>query len=73
MSASTPLTSPRVHISAHPLVASKLTQLRLHDLGAKDFREGIKSIGCDMPCTRPHNSVLIAGRCWYMKRLEASP
>jgi uracil phosphoribosyltransferase len=37
--------SPRVHISTHPLLLSKLTQLRLHDLPAKDFREGVKAIG----------------------------
>ncbi|EIW71665.1 uracil phosphoribosyltransferase [Tremella mesenterica] len=35
----------QVHISRHPLILSKLTQLRLHDLPAKDFREGIKVIG----------------------------
>jgi len=46
MSGISQLDNPQVHISSHPLVASKLTQLRLHDLGAKDFREGIKSIGC---------------------------
>lgn len=34
-----------IHVSQHPLVLSKLTQLRLHDLPAKDFREGIKAIG----------------------------
>jgi uracil phosphoribosyltransferase len=38
-------TSPKVHISTHPLVLSKLTQLRLHDLPNKEFREGIKAIG----------------------------
>ena len=37
--------SPCIHLVAHPLVASKLTQLRLHDLPAKDFREGVKAIG----------------------------
>ncbi|TYJ57856.1 uracil phosphoribosyltransferase [Cryptococcus floricola] len=35
----------RVHISNHPLILSKLTQLRLHDLSSKDFREGIRAIG----------------------------
>nr|ODN91121.1 uracil phosphoribosyltransferase [Cryptococcus depauperatus CBS 7841]ODN95573.1 uracil phosphoribosyltransferase [Cryptococcus depauperatus CBS 7855] len=34
----------RVHTSNHPLILSKLTQLRLHDLPPKDFREGIKAI-----------------------------
>ncbi|WVF68576.1 uracil phosphoribosyltransferase [Kwoniella sp. CBS 6097] len=37
--------SPKVQISSHPLVLSKLTQLRLHDLPAKDFREGVRAIG----------------------------
>ena len=45
MSDTIPLDTSRVHISSHPLVTSKLTQLRLHDLGAKDFREGVKAIG----------------------------
>lgn len=44
-STSTKPGSGQVHISDHPLVLSKLTQLRLHDLPAKDFREGVKSIG----------------------------
>ena len=35
----------QIHVSSHPLVLSKLTQLRLHDLPPKDFREGVKSIG----------------------------
>lgn len=35
----------KIHVSSHPLVLSKLTQLRLHDLPPKDFREGVKSIG----------------------------
>lgn len=38
-------TMPNVHTSSHPLILSKLTQLRLHDLPAKDFREGVKAIG----------------------------
>jgi uracil phosphoribosyltransferase len=33
-----------VHVSTHPLVATKITQLRLHDLAAKDFRDGIHSL-----------------------------
>lgn len=37
-------TMSRVHVSDHPLVATKLTQLRLHDLSAKDFREGVKAL-----------------------------
>ncbi|WVQ96120.1 uracil phosphoribosyltransferase [Kwoniella sp. CBS 9459] len=37
--------SPKVQVSSHPLVLSKLTQLRLHDLPAKDFREGVRAIG----------------------------
>ncbi|ORX37878.1 uracil phosphoribosyltransferase-domain-containing protein [Kockovaella imperatae] len=37
--------SPNVHVCTHPLVLCKLTQLRLHDLPAKDFREGVKAIG----------------------------
>ncbi|WVQ79386.1 uracil phosphoribosyltransferase [Cryptococcus sp. DSM 104549] len=35
----------KLQVSSHPLVLSKLTQLRLHDLPAKDFREGISAIG----------------------------
>ncbi|KAK1923743.1 uracil phosphoribosyltransferase-domain-containing protein [Papiliotrema laurentii] len=47
MASTTSSTAPfgTVHISNHPLVLSKLTQLRLHDLPAKDFREGIKFLG----------------------------
>ena len=42
----TPLaTQPRVFANTHPLIMSKMTQLRLHDLPAKDFREGVKAIG----------------------------
>ncbi|KAK4685992.1 uracil phosphoribosyltransferase, partial [Tremellales sp. Uapishka_1] len=37
-------TSARLHVSSHPLILSKLTQLRLHDLPAKDFREGVKAV-----------------------------
>ncbi|WWC73568.1 uracil phosphoribosyltransferase [Kwoniella pini CBS 10737] len=37
--------SPKINVSSHPLILSKLTQLRLHDLPAKDFREGIRAIG----------------------------
>ncbi|TXT09143.1 hypothetical protein VHUM_02617 [Vanrija humicola] len=33
-----------VHISTHPLVQIQLTQLRLHDLTPKDFREGVRAI-----------------------------
>ena len=41
----TPIASgSKLVISTHPLVLSKLTQLRLHDLPSKDFREGIKAI-----------------------------
>lgn len=35
----------KINISNHPLILSKLTQLRLHDLPPKDFREGIRTIG----------------------------
>lgn len=35
----------KINISNHPLILSKLTQLRLHDLPPKDFREGIRIIG----------------------------
>jgi uracil phosphoribosyltransferase len=37
--------SDRLHVSSHPLVRSKITQLRLHDLPAKDFRELVKAVG----------------------------
>lgn len=40
--------SNHLHISTHPLVAAKLTQLRLHDLPPKDFRDGIRAIGSMM-------------------------
>lgn len=36
--------SANVHVASHPLVASKLTELRAHDLTARDFREGVKAI-----------------------------
>jgi len=39
------ITAANVHVLHHPLVRSKLTTLRLHDLAPKDFREGIRSIG----------------------------
>ncbi|WWD20200.1 uracil phosphoribosyltransferase [Kwoniella shandongensis] len=39
------MSSSKIITSSHPLVLSKLTQLRLHDLPAKDFREGIRAIG----------------------------
>ncbi|KGB77968.3 hypothetical protein CNBG_4055 [Cryptococcus deuterogattii R265] len=35
----------KINISNHPLILSKLTQLRLHDLPSKDFREGMRAIG----------------------------
>jgi len=41
---STPATV-KIQISSHPLIVSKVTQLRLHDLPPKDFREGIRAIG----------------------------
>lgn len=50
MSSSTSLpTGPKLNISTHPLLLSKLTQLRLHDLPTKDFREGINGIGWVSP------------------------
>lgn len=33
-----------VHVSKHPIVAVKLTQLRLHDLSPKDFRSEVSSL-----------------------------
>ncbi|KAK8849575.1 uracil phosphoribosyltransferase [Kwoniella newhampshirensis] len=39
------MSSAKIQTSSHPLILSKLTQLRLHDLPAKDFREGIRAIG----------------------------
>jgi len=33
-----------VHVSTHPIVATKLTQLRLHDLSGKDFRDGVSAL-----------------------------
>ncbi|KAL7424952.1 hypothetical protein Q5752_000639 [Cryptotrichosporon argae] len=38
----------KVNVAAHPLVAAKLTQLRLHDLPPKDFREGVRSVASMM-------------------------
>lgn len=34
-----------LHTSTHPLVATRLTELRLHDLSPKDFRQGIHALG----------------------------
>ncbi|CAD6589937.1 MAG: hypothetical protein TREMPRED_005578 [Tremellales sp. Tagirdzhanova-0007] len=45
MSSTSMPTAPNIHISNHPLLLSKLTQLRLHDLPSKDFREAIQAIG----------------------------
>jgi uracil phosphoribosyltransferase len=36
---SSDITANNVHVLQHPLVRSKLTTLRLHDLPPKDFRE----------------------------------
>ncbi|ORY34889.1 uracil phosphoribosyltransferase-domain-containing protein [Naematelia encephala] len=38
------MSSSNLHVISHPLVTSKLTELRAHDLPAKDFRDGVKSI-----------------------------
>lgn len=51
----------KINISNHPLILSKLTQLRLHDLPPKDFREGIRIIGyvyCDEPCCSGRLTIL---------------
>lgn len=44
----------KINISNHPLILSKLTQLRLHDLPSKDFREGMRTIGYVL-CNGPRN------------------
>jgi uracil phosphoribosyltransferase len=34
----------KVHVSDHPLIATQLTRLRLHDLPPAEFRHGVKAI-----------------------------
>ncbi|CAK9781272.1 PRTase-like protein [Cutaneotrichosporon oleaginosum] len=34
----------KVHVSDHPLIATQLTRLRLHDLPPAEFRHGIKAV-----------------------------
>ncbi|KAJ9092445.1 hypothetical protein QFC21_006827 [Naganishia friedmannii] len=38
------MSTSNIHVVSHPLVQSKLTTLRVHDLPGKDFRDGIKFI-----------------------------